>query len=203
MAQPPEIPAAQDPLHRTREQLILAQVRILELEDERDEVTARLSAAETLLAQAQTLGDQKTQALTWLEQVHADLQHHWEELRRAHAATTAGLAEAQRAHDDAVEAFAQARRELVASSEALVQTRRELADTAARLAEAEVRHHELAEQIRRLEGEVAAAAAAAADRLRRLNELDGEVRALKASRSWRWSRPIRAVERWLARRRAP
>lgn len=189
MAQPPEIPAAQDPLHRTREHLILAQVRILELEDERDEVAARLAAIEALLAQAQTLGDEKTAALTWLEQVHANLENHCEELRRV--------------HDDTAGALAQARRELAAAGEALVQTRRDLAGTAARLTEAEVRCRDLGERTRGLESEVAAVKETAADRLHRINELDGEVRAMKASRSWRWSRPIRAVERWLDRRRAP
>jgi hypothetical protein len=78
-----------------------------------------------------------------------------------------------------------------------------LAGTAARLTEAEVRCRDLVERTRGLESEVAAVKETAADRLHRINELDGEVRAMKASRSWRWSRPIRAVERWLDRRRAP
>lgn len=40
-----------------REQLILAQVRIMELEDERDETAARMKVTEGLLRDAQTIAD--------------------------------------------------------------------------------------------------------------------------------------------------
>ncbi|MBP7481691.1 MAG: hypothetical protein KA788_04075, partial [Lacunisphaera sp.] len=49
-----------DPILLLRQQLILAQVRLMELEDIRDELTPQLAEAEQLLVAAQTLADQKS-----------------------------------------------------------------------------------------------------------------------------------------------
>ena len=55
-------PAPPDPaeiLLRVRQQLILSQVRIMELEDARDEIRALLSDSQQLLRSTQDLADQK------------------------------------------------------------------------------------------------------------------------------------------------
>src|SRR5207244_4113651 len=48
-------PAPTDLLALLRQQLLLAQVRLMELEDERDELAPRLAEADALLAAAQSL----------------------------------------------------------------------------------------------------------------------------------------------------
>ena len=60
----------------------------------------------------------------------------------------------------------------------------------------------LEERGRQLDRELAEVSTTATVRLQRIEQLDAEMRALKATRSWRWSQPIRAIERWLARRRS-
>jgi chromosome segregation ATPase len=196
----PDDPA--EHLHRLREQLILAQVRIMELEDARDEITPRLAETMALLKGAQTLADQKVDALAHAEKIHADLEAQFQHMRHMQHVT----------------------------NEALNDTRRELADTAARLQQAEAKDHELEAQNRHLQQELSAVKTRAAElgaslqqlderchqferdlgeanttaaaRLQRIEQLDAEMRAMKASRSWRWSQPIRAIERWRARHRS-
>ena len=53
----PDQPDPAEVLHRVRQQLILAQVRIMELEDVRDETGARLGNSDHLLRAAQILTD--------------------------------------------------------------------------------------------------------------------------------------------------
>ena len=62
-AEPPDL------VPRLRQQLILAQVRIMELEDERDGLRPRLAELEQLLSAAQTLADRKLDEATHLEMV--------------------------------------------------------------------------------------------------------------------------------------
>lgn len=87
---PAEIP------QRVRQQLILAQVRIMELEDARDAATGRLAEIERLLRTAQALADQKLDEAAHAEKVRADLQVQFDHLRQLQTATTAIL-EATRA----------------------------------------------------------------------------------------------------------
>ncbi|MCF7689147.1 MAG: hypothetical protein K9M98_10010 [Cephaloticoccus sp.] len=61
-------------INTLRQQLILAQVRIMELEDERDQLTPRLDEIESLLAEAQKLVDLKLDETAHLQQVVADSQ---------------------------------------------------------------------------------------------------------------------------------
>ena len=78
-------PASPDPaemLQRVRQQLILAQVRIMELEDVRDTTGARLAESEKLLGAAQTLADQKLAEAAHAEKTRADLQSQFVELQR-------------------------------------------------------------------------------------------------------------------------
>jgi chromosome segregation ATPase len=107
------------------------------------------------------------------------------------------------------------------TNEALNQTRREKADVTASMAiitdratAAEQRGNQLqkeiislADQLAQLNAslsrvglELAESNTTAAARLDRLNELDAEIRTLKASRSWRWMAWLRAIERQLGGR---
>ena len=67
---------------RLRQQLILAQVRIMELEDERDCLAPRLTELAQLLAAAQSLADRKIDEAAHLEKVLAGLQEQGEQLRQ-------------------------------------------------------------------------------------------------------------------------
>jgi len=72
----PASPEPADLVPRLRQQLILAQVRIMELEDIRETLAPRLAELEKLLAQAQTLADLKTGEAAHLTRVLADTQAH-------------------------------------------------------------------------------------------------------------------------------
>lgn len=103
-------PAHPDPaeiLLRVRQQLILAQVRIMELEDARDEVAAQLDATAQLLQSAQALADQKVDEAAHAERIRADLQ-----------AQTDRLQQLQRTTQEALEAERVRLRETVASAAA-------------------------------------------------------------------------------------
>ena len=97
----PASPEPADLVPRLRQQLILAQVRVMELEDVRLGLVPRLVELEKLLAQAQTLADQKTDEVAHLTQVVAGLQGQLAHLQQAHqlagqdlTATRAVVAEA-------------------------------------------------------------------------------------------------------------
>ena len=65
-----------DLVNRLRQQLILSQVRIMELEDARDSQTPRLTELEQLLLAAQTLADRKLDEAAHLEKILAGIQAH-------------------------------------------------------------------------------------------------------------------------------
>jgi len=189
-------------LQRLREQLILAQVKIMELEDDGAAGAGRLAEVEALLAAAQNLADQKADALAHLEGVHAELEAQAQHLRHVQHVTNEALNET-RARLGAAEARLRQAEAQIAGLEGqrqqLEQTRAQLEARIARLEEA---GRQLEERGRQLERELAEARTTAAARAQRIEQLDGELRAMKASRSWRWTRVVRAVERWLARRRS-
>jgi len=142
-------PAPPDPaevLPRVRQQLILAQVRIMELEDARDETAARLDETNRLLHGAQSLADQKLAETAHAERLRADSETQLAQLQRLQQAITQSL---------------------------------------------EVAQAQLAEIQQKLEAQLREAAA----REQRLAQIDADVRAVKASRSWRWTAWLRAVER--------
>ena len=94
-------PAHPDPaeiLPRVRQQLILAQVRIMELEDVRDETASRLEEAAKALQQAQALADQKLDEAAHSERVRADLQGQFEQLQQIQRAASAALDAARAQH---------------------------------------------------------------------------------------------------------
>ena len=144
-------PAPPDPaetFQRVRQQLILAQVRIMELEDARDETALRLSETEKLLSAAQALADQKLDEAAHAEKTRADLQAQHEHLQHVQHVTHEAL----------------------------------------NLARA---------QLNEAQQQLAVQARDAAARQQRIDQLDGEVRQLRSSRSWRWTAWLRALERTL------
>ncbi len=179
----PAPPETAELLHRVRQQLILAQVRLMELEDVRDELAPKLTDTEKLLAAAQTLTDQKVEEAGHLTKTLSNLQAQYDHLRHMQHVT----------------------------NEALNETRRELAETTSQLTAAQKQNGQLEKEIRTLTdqaGELSANLkktsreldeenAIAMERLIRANKLDGDLRALKTSRSWRWTAWLRAIERTL------
>jgi predicted nucleic acid-binding Zn-ribbon protein len=177
----PASPAPTDLPALLRQQLLLAQVRLMELEDERDELAPRLTETAALLAAAQSLAEQKVGEAAHLEQVRAGLQASFDHLRHVQHETNEAL---NAARAEATQLAAR-RTELLAEVEHLhVLTRQ--------LAEAEQR---LRQQGAQLGTDLAAARTESADRLTRIGQLDTEQRAMKASRSWRWTAWLRALER--------
>ena len=179
MKSDPQAPA--DLLALLRQQLLLAQVRLMELEDERDVLAPRLAETSALLAAAQTLAEQKVAEAAHLEKIRAGLQAEFDHLRHVQHETNEAL-NATRAE---AAQLAARRTELLAEVEQLhVLTRQ--------LAEAEQGHRQQAAQ---LGSELATSRTESADRLARIQQLDAEQRTLKASRSWRWTAWLRALER--------
>jgi hypothetical protein len=142
-----------DNLSLLQKQLILSQVQILELEDVRDELQAKIADRTKILTELQTLAD--------------------------HALREAG--EARYAESTAQEALGSVREESHQR-----QLRIELLQR-----EAELAAHQLHEIQNSLNSTKAASAAQGA----RIETLDAELRRLKASRSWRWTAPVRSLER--------
>lgn len=177
----PDSAAPADPLNLLRQQLILAQVRIMELEDARDELAPRLAGLQQQLGAAQTLADAKFDEAAHLTKTLADLQAQYDHLRHMQHVTTEALAAARS------EATALAGREqnLLAEVENLQTLIHQQAATS----------REQLAKIAALEAGLGAAQAEAASRLQRINQLDAEQRALKASRSWRWTAWLRSLER--------
>jgi chromosome segregation ATPase len=173
--------APADPQNLLRQQLILAQVRIMELEDTRDELAPKIASLERLLAAAQTIADQKTAEAAHLERVRADLQQQFEHLRHMQHVTNQALEDTRASLKTATGR----ERDLLSEVEQLQGL---IAQQAEIGREQQARHDELATRLQ-------AATAEAASRLERMHELDAEQRAIKASRSWRWTAWLRSLER--------
>lgn len=142
----PDTPNADAMSPEMRRQLILAQTRILELEDETEALRTQLSEHRRLLAAAQSLADAKLE-----EAAHAA--YHL----RAAEATEASL----RSREEQLQAAGE---RLAGLTEALASSRTAHAAETARREATEASH-----------------------------------RAVFASRSWRWTGWLRAIERWLGR----
>src|SRR6187551_879288 len=87
--------APADLLALLRQQLLLAQVRIMELEDERDELAPRLAETSALLAAAQSLSEAKVEEAAHLEKVRAALQTQFDHLRHTQHVTHEALTAAR------------------------------------------------------------------------------------------------------------
>lgn len=164
-----------------RQQLILAQVRIMELEDIRDEVAPQLAQTETLLAEAQTLVESKVDQADHLAKVSADLQKQFEHLQHIQHVTHTALEEA-RAELSAT------RRKI----DSLVGETEQLQTHIGQLSDESAAHQQT---ITNLETGLAAAHKETTQHVARIQQLDTEQRAIKNSRSWRWTAWLRAIER--------
>jgi septal ring factor EnvC (AmiA/AmiB activator) len=175
-------PAPPDPaeiLLRVRQQLILAQVRIMELEDTRDATRALLGDSQQLLQSTQTLADRKLDEAAHSETVRAELLAQFEHLRHIHHLTNAALEST--------------RTQLAAAAQALEQEKQGAAGLAASLAS-------LSEAQVKAEAQLREVTALAVAREQRIAQLDTELRDQKASRSWRWTAWLRALERALGKK---
>ena len=177
----PEPPGA--PLNLLRQQLILAQVRIMELEDVRDELTPRLTETDKLLAAAQTLAEQKIEEADHLEKVRAELQAQCDHLRHMQHVT-----------NEALNAARTESASHLARIGTLLPEIENLHTLIRQLAEADRQN---LSRISHLDVELQQARQESAARLERITQLDLEQRNLKASRSWRWTAWLRAIERIL------
>jgi ABC-type phosphate transport system auxiliary subunit len=70
----PAPPETAELLQRVRQQLILAQVRIMELEDERDELTSRRAQLDRTLTGMQTIANDRIAERDHLARLHAGLE---------------------------------------------------------------------------------------------------------------------------------
>ncbi|MEO6995770.1 MAG: hypothetical protein ABI273_19345 [Lacunisphaera sp.] len=168
-------------LHRVRQQLILAQVRIMELEDSRDENAAKREDLEKLLAAAQVLTDQKLEEATHLEKVRRELQAQFEHMRHMQHVTN--------------EALTATRGQLASTEQERDQSHRETL-TLKELAVA------LNDCITRLNGELTVSNTTASLRLDQLNQITSELASLKNTRSWRWTAWLRRIARPSGQRQA-
>jgi chromosome segregation ATPase len=183
-----DLPESADLLIRVRQQLILAQVRIMELEDARDELAPRLAQTEALLTAAQTLADQKLDEAAHLAKVRDELAAQLQHLRHVQHVTNEALNLARDRTAAAEGAFA---RERQASSALKAQGEALSATVAA-----------LEARIRDSEQHLADSRLVSTRRLERMEQLDRELRALKTSRSWRWTAWLRSIERTFGRRKS-
>lgn len=177
----PDPAAPADPLNLLRQQLILAQVRIMDLEDVRDELAPQVTRLEKLLADAQTLADAKTEEAAHLEQVRVALQTEFDHLRHVQHVTNEAL-NAVRADFITLTAREQA---LLGEVEALQLLTHQLAET----------ERQQLTRLIAMETQLAALRAETEQRVTRINELDAEQKTMKASRSWRWTAWLRSLER--------
>lgn len=187
-AEPPKETVVTD----LQRELVLAQVRILELEDIRDDAKTRISELDRILAELQAKADQALGDFDHLQGVHQQMLAH-----RDHLQHLLHLSE---------KALEEIRGEAQRLAAALAAAGKRETDLHAQISRLEIRSAELAAQITQLEErgrdldrQLAELSAVAATRLDRLNQLDAEVRAMKASRSWRWTKPLRSVERFFRR----
>lgn len=183
----PDPAAPADQLNLLRQQLILAQVRIMELEDTRDELTPRLIETEKLLTAAQEIADHKLDEAAHLEKVRGELQTQYEHMRHMQHVTNEALASSRA--EAAMLAF-QAKN-LLDETEKLHVLTQQLAQTGR-------------EQLGRLSGlaaELGTAQAESTAKSERIGQVEAERIAMKMSRSWRWTAWLRSLERTLGGRR--
>lgn len=159
-------------LHRVRQQLILAQVRIMESEDACDELSGRITDLEKLLADAQLLADQKIGEAGHLEKVRQDLQGEFEHMRHMQHMTN--------------EALNQTRTQLASAEQDRTRLQQKIISLVDQASQ-------LNNSLGRLTTELAESNTLAADRLNHANRLEAELLGLKATRSWRWTAWLRSI----------
>ena len=179
-------PETRELLLRLREQLILAQVRIMELEDQRDELTPQVATLEGHLTEAQRLADRTIEENTHLRRVHEDdqaqLQHQRHLVHVAH------------------EALTESRAQLAATEAALGEHRQRIGELTAQVDHLQAGLTASETRAQHLDAALNATRQTVADQTARVAQLDAERRVLRASRTWRWTAWLRALERRLGGR---
>lgn len=130
-------PAAPEPAaltDRLRQQLILAQVRIMELEDTRDALAPKLAELEDLVRTAQQLADQKLDEAAHAGRVLTDTEAHAANLDRQLAQASHDLAAQAGALAERANSIARLEAELVTTRAQLDAERARVAETEAQLA---------------------------------------------------------------------
>jgi chromosome segregation ATPase len=93
----PDTQEPADLVNRLRQQLILAQVRIMELEDARDSLAPRVAELDQLLQAAQALADRKSDECAHLENVLTEAQSQGVQLRQLQQQASGKIAAARAA----------------------------------------------------------------------------------------------------------
>ena len=173
-------------------ELVLAQVRILELEDIRDDAKTKITELDRILSELQAKADQALGDFDHLKGAHEELLVHRNHLQHLlHVSETALHEIRGEAHRLGSELDAAGKREINLNAQ-ISGLEKHAAELAAQIARLEARGRDLDRQLAEL-------SSVAALRLDRLNQLDNEIRTMKASRSWRWTKPLRAAERFFRR----
>ena len=158
----------------------------MELEDLRDELAPKLADTETLLASAQTLADKKSEEAAHLAKTLSELQAQYDHLRHMQHITNEALNDTRRQ-------LGETNSQLTAAQQRSGQRQRDvvaLTDQAA----------QLTANLKRTQRELDEENSIATTRLIRNNELEADLRSLKASRSWRWTSWLRSLEQYFDRK---
>jgi len=196
-----------DPLTtRLREQLLLSQARIMELEDARDVLAQHLADERGLVSAAQSLADGALDKFTHLEKVHSVLEEEFRHMRHMQHVTNEALEDTRSRFKDANEQVASMTTRIDALVAMQDLQKAELTDERAKVSRLDTelaaaqRSLHLAEiRVAELDAQISELSKAANERESRISDLAAERRAMIDSRSWRWSAPVRAIERWLRR----
>lgn len=180
----PTVPhSSEELIAQLRQQLILAQVRIMELEDARDELLPKFSETKMLLEAAQSLVETKVEEADHLTQVRHDLQNQYEHLQHIQHVTN--------------KALESTRSDLCNKQQQVEALQREIEQLHALIGQLNEEVHTQQERSTDLEQNLAFSRETADAHAKRIEQLDSELRAMKASRSWRWMAWLRSIERRL------
>lgn len=171
----------------------MAQVRILELEDIRDDAATRIKELDALLAELQGKANQALGDFDHLQGAHREMLAHRDHLQHLLHVSNQALEESRGQVLRLTTELAESTRREGGLREEISRLEQQAEGLRGRIQQLEERGRDLERQLQELE-------ALARTRLERINQLDAEVRAMKASRSWRWTKPLRAVERFFRRR---
>tara|TARA_Y100000385_G_scaffold136900_1_gene142232 strand:- start:1630 stop:2178 length:549 start_codon:yes stop_codon:yes gene_type:complete len=174
-------PPPEQLITQLRQQLILAQVRIMELEDIHNEVAPKLAETEALLSDAQILAESKVEEASHLTQVRTDLQKQYKHLQHVQHVTNTALEEA--------------RDTLTSKTNQTEALHQEVQKQQTHIRQYQADQKTNLESLAKLETELGAMQVETSEHIARLEELDQEQRDMKASRSWRWTAWIRSIER--------